>query len=135
MRRTSVVIVLLLVVALVFPATVSAAPARQGGFWHRVHYGETVFSIARWYGISPYAIASANGLGNWNLIFAGQSLWIPWGGWTPGPIGCARSHYVSYGDTLLRIGRWYGVSAWSIASANGIYNLNQIYAGQWLCIP
>ncbi len=100
-----------------------------------MQYGETVFSIARWYGISPYAIASSNGLGNWNLIFAGQSLWIPWGGWTPGPSGCARSHYVSYGDTLLGIGRWYGVSAWSIASANGIYNLNQIYAGQWLCIP
>jgi hypothetical protein len=27
------------------------------------------------------------------------------------------------------------VNPWRIASANGIYNLNRIYAGQRLCIP
>lgn len=138
MRRMSIVVVVLLVAALIAPATASAAPAQWGGFWHRVHFGETVFSIGRLYGISPYSIAAANGLGNWNLIYAGQSLWIPgYGSPYPGPYpwpGCARQHYVSPGETLYGIARWYGVSAWSIASANGIYNLNRIYAGQWLCI-
>ena len=28
-----------------------------------------------------------------------------------------------------------GISAWAIAAANGIYNMNRIYAGQSLWIP
>jgi LysM repeat protein len=134
MRRISVAVVL--IVSLALPATALAAPARWGGVWHQVQRGQTLFSIGRWYGVSPYAIAAANSLANWNVIYAGQWLWIPSGGYSPGPYpGCARNHYVSPGETLLGIGRWYGVSAWSIAAANRIYNLNQIYAGQWLCIP
>jgi LysM repeat protein len=135
MRRLSVVIALALVATLMLPATAFAAPAASGGFWHQVRPGETVFAIGRLYGVSPYAIASANALPNWNRIYAGQWLWIPTGGYGSPGYGCARSHYVSPGETLLGIARWYGVSPWSIAAANGIYNLNRIYAGQWLCIP
>lgn len=135
MRRMTLVVVFVLVASLIAPAAAWAAPAPSGGFWHQVQRGQTVFAIGRLYGVSPWSIASANGLWDWNVIFAGQWLWIP-GGWGPGPGPyCARSHYVSYGETLLSIGRWYGVSAWSIAAANNIYNLNRIYAGQWLCIP
>jgi len=146
MRRLSIIVVFVLIASLALPAFASAAPARWGGFWHQVRFGETVFSIGRWYGVSPYAVASANGLANWNVIYAGSWLWIPSGGYGYGgpyshgggyPYGgwCARSHYVSRGETLSSIGRWYGVSAWSIGQANGIYNLNWIYAGTWLCIP
>lgn len=131
MRRTYFIIVLVLLMSLALP---SVASAQSGGFWHQVQRGQTVFAIGRLYGVSPYAIASANGLANWNRIYAGQWLWVPRGGYTPGPT-CARSHYVSRGETLLGIARWYGVSTWSIAAANSIYNLNRIYAGQWLCIP
>ncbi|MGH7463203.1 MAG: LysM peptidoglycan-binding domain-containing protein [Longimicrobiales bacterium] len=145
MRRMSLVIIFVLVVSLVAPAAASAAPAQSGGFWHQVQHRQTVFAIGRLYGVSPYAIASANGLANWNIIYVGQWLWIPGGPYKPYPYprpypypypyGCARSHYVSPGETLLGIARWYGRSAWSIAAANNIYNLNRIYAGQWLCIP
>jgi len=136
MCRMSLVIIFVLVVPLVAPVAVSAAPAQSGGFWHQVQRGQTVFAIGRLYGVSPYAIASVNGLANWNRIYAGQWLWIPRSSSPyPGPYGCARNHYVSRGETLLGIARWYGVSAWSIAAANNIYNLNRIYAGQWLCIP
>ncbi|HEY4691575.1 MAG TPA: LysM domain-containing protein [Anaerolineae bacterium] len=134
MRRWSLVVTVVLVASLVFPAAASAASAQWGGFWHVVQPGQTVFSIGRLYDVSPYAIATANALPNWNVIYAGQWLWIPSSGYTPGGY-CARSHYVSRGETLLGIGRWYGVSAWSIAQANGIYDLNRIYAGTWLCIP
>ena len=134
MRRLSVILVVIVLVSLIAPAVVSA---QAGGWWHQVRYGETLFAIARWYGVNPYAIASANRLANWNYIYAGQWLWIPAGGYPqPGPNpGCARNHYVSPGETLLGIARWYGKSAWSIAATNNIYNLNLIYAGQWLCIP
>jgi len=132
-------LVLLLQLALV-PAS-SAAPPPSGGFWHTVRWGETLFSIGRLYGVNPYTICSTNGLGNCNYVWAGQSLWIPsYPGPCPAPCpnpypGCTAYHTVAWGQTLYSIGRWYGVSAWSIAAANGIYNLNRIYAGQRLCIP
>jgi LysM repeat protein len=44
-------------------------------------------------------------------------------------------HTVSYGDTLYRIGRMYGVNPYAIARANNLYNPNYIYAGQVLYIP
>ncbi len=48
---------------------------------------------------------------------------------------CSRDYTVRRGDTLYSIGRMHGVDAWRLAAANGIYNLNMIYAGQCLCIP
>jgi len=45
--------------------------------YHYVRYGETLASIGRLYGVSPYAIARANGLANPNCIYAGQVLLIP----------------------------------------------------------
>jgi LysM repeat protein len=56
-------------------------------------------------------------------------------GWDGGYGGCYRNYIVHRGDTLYSIGRMHGVDAWRLAAANGIYNLNMIYAGQCLCIP
>jgi LysM repeat protein len=56
-------------------------------------------------------------------------------GWDGGYGGCYRNYVVRRGDTLYSIGRMHGVDAWRLAAANGIYNLNMIYAGQCLCIP
>jgi spore germination protein len=106
-----------------------AAPPAYGPIYHCVRYGETLFSIGRLYGVNPYAIASANYLPNPNRIYAGQMLLIP--ACRP----CPRVHIVACGETLLAIARKYGVSAWAIARANGIWNLNCIYAGQRLVIP
>jgi LysM repeat protein len=48
-----------------------------GASYHTVESGETLNTIARDYGISVEAIASANGLANPNLIRVGQRLLIP----------------------------------------------------------
>ncbi len=110
--------------------------AACGGTWHTVWYGQTLFSIGRHYNVNPWSIASANGLVNPNHIYAGQRLYIPTGCWgTPPCYGCGTYHMVRSGDTLLRIARLYGVNAWSIARANGIYNMNYIWVGQRLYIP
>jgi len=144
MRRMSLALVFVLVASLLAPSAALAAPAQSGGFWHQVQRGQTVFAIGRLYGVSPYAIASANQLANWNVIYAGQWLWVPTYPLPPyyAPYPrypyhpyCVRSHYVSPGETLSGIARWYGVSVWSIAATSNIYNLNRIFAGQWLCIP
>ncbi len=143
MRRLVLILGLALLLQLVLVPASSAAPPPSGGFWHHVRYGETLFSIGRLYGVNAYTICHANGLKNCNHIWAGQSLWVPADMYPhPGPVphprphpGCGAYHTVHYGQTLYGIGRHYGVSPWAIAAANGIYNLNRIYAGQRLCIP
>jgi LysM repeat protein len=132
----------LLVMALFVPAVSAAppeAPSASGGYWYHVQYGNTLYGISRYTGVSVQAIVNANGLTNPNCIYAGQNLWIP--AYTAPPqnpcnVGCgARYHTVQWGQTLTGIGAMYGVSPWAIANANGLYNLNCIYAGQVLYIP
>jgi len=131
---TSLLCVAAIVLGFVLP--VSAAPADLAApAWHWVQPGETLFSIGRMYGVSPWNIASANRLANPNWIYVGQRLYVPnnyGGGWTP---GCGSTYVVRSGDTLYSISRAYGVSPWSIAMANGIYDLNRIYVGQRLHLP
>lgn len=134
MRRLILIVGVVLLLQLIWVAQSQAAPPEYGGFWHRVHYGETLFSIGRQYGVSPYAICRANGLYNCNYIRAGQRLWIP-SGWDPSPSACMAYHTVRRGQTLYGISRFYGVPPWAIAEANRIYNWNRIYTGQRLCIP
>ncbi len=147
--RWMIFVGVLLAVVLVSVVPVAAAPAVQGQIWHQVKPGETLFSIGRLYGVSPWAIANANGLSNPNIIWVGQKLLIPGITTTPTPtptptpsptpsptpVPCGSSYTVQWGDTLWAIGQRYGVSPWSIAAVNGIYNLNRIYIGQVLWIP
>ena len=139
--KALLILFVVLVIALVTATPVAAAPDACCPCWHCVVRGETLFSIGRLYNVSPWAIASANGLANPNCIYSGQQLYIPagppyYGGCQPPCGGWQGWHYtVRCGDTLLGIARAHGVSAWSIARANGIYNMNHIWAGQRLVIP
>lgn len=146
MKHLRLVIVIVALFALMGVQAVWAAPAEAhhgGGVVHVVRCGDTLYSIARAYGTTVSAIASANGIYNPNLIYVGQRLVIPGGGghhgggYPPPPphYGCRDYYRVHYGNTLYGIARWYGTSAWAIANANGIRNPNYIYAGQVLCIP
>lgn len=133
MRRGMILLVTVIVASLLLSTSASAAPATWSApGYHLVRLGETLSSIGRLYGVSPWAIASANHLSNPNKIYAGQWLYIP--GHAPAPKP-GRYHIVKAGETMLSIARWYGVNVWVIASANGIYNLNRIYVGQKLLIP
>lgn len=117
---------------------------------HTVQPGETLYCIARAYGVDPVAIATTNGIVNPNLIYPGTVLAIPDvpktlpagrvcprqfdDGTTPPP-ECRWYHVVAWGENLYRISIHYGVSMYAIVQANGITNPNLIYAGQTLCIP
>jgi LysM repeat protein len=67
--------------ALWIPRAHSPQPPHPGkctcASYHTVKYGQTLYSIARHYGVSPWAIARCNGIYNMNLIYAGQRLCIP----------------------------------------------------------
>lgn len=131
MRR---LILILCVVALLL-ASFAPAFAAQGQTIHIVERGETLAGIARAYGVTVQAIASANNIWNPNFVWAGQRLVIPSGGGYPPPPPQNNYYIVRWGDTLASIARSFGTSVWSIAQANNIYNLNQIYAGMYLVIP
>lgn len=109
-----------------------------GGGWgtctqyHVVSAGENLFRIGLLYGVQWTYLQSINYLPNPNWIYAGQSLCVRAG--TPNP-GGGRHYTVRYGDTLAGIAAWYGVNLWTLASYNGIPNVNRIYAGQVIYIP
>lgn len=116
------------------PTPVPAAPAPPSGYpvYHVVQWGENLTRIARRYGTTVWAIAQANGIWNIDYIRAGQVLWIP--AYGPSP-GLWRIYIVQPGDTLSGIAWRFGTTVWAIAQANGIWNPHLIYIGQRLYIP
>jgi LysM repeat protein len=118
--------------------------------YHTVLPGQTLFCIARAYGVSPWSIASYNGIIHPNVIYPGRALAIPNAYATvpagptcarqfpepaPGVCTCRAYHTVITGETLSHISLRYGANMWRIAACNGITNLNYIQIGQVLCIP
>ncbi len=115
-------------------------PGKGGGCTHVIKPGETLYSIARLYGTTASAIASANGILYLDYIYAGQSLVIPGctgpgsGGvppWTPG--GCL-DYVVKPGDTLYSIALAYGDTVAGLQYRNGIVNPNLVWAGQTITV-
>jgi LysM repeat protein len=135
-RTTGIILLCVAAIVLGFVMPVSAAPADLAApAWHIVQRGETLSSIGRMYSVSPWSIASANHLANSNRIYVGQRLYIPNQPGESRTRGCGSTYVVRSGDTLYSISRTYGISPWSIATANGISNLGKIYVGQRLYLP
>jgi len=113
--------------------TIPGTPGAGTTVTHVVQPGENLFRIALKYGTTVEAIAATNGIVNPNVVYVGQQLTIPQGSVTPGP--GIRYHVVQPGETLSGIAMRYGTTPWAIAAANGIANINYVYAGQTLRIP
>jgi LysM repeat protein len=126
----TVALVAVMLVILIGVVPTSAAPSEN--VVYVVRRGDTLYSIARRYGVSAWTIANYNGITNPNRIYVGQRLIIPS---AAPPASTGSVHVVRRGETLIAIALRYGVSAWDIARANGITNLNYIYVGQRLVIP
>jgi len=136
-------------------ATTVASTTASGATSHTVASGDTVWDLARRYGVSVAAITRANDLDARATIRVGQKLSIPGGtaaGTSPATSGGAapqlatgdnlgdfggttQTYTVVAGDTLARIASRFGVSTSSIVSANGIKNPSLIRIGQRLTIP
>jgi LysM repeat protein len=96
-----------------------------------VQRGDTLFSIARRYGVTVDALMAYNSLSS-TTIYVGQRLLIPTGQ-VPGP-GQPVSHIVQRGETLYSIARRYGVTVDALVAANRLTSTS-IYVGQRLVIP
>lgn len=119
------------------PITPAQPPAQPGtAASYTVKPGDRLFSIGREFGVSPYAIAQANGIVPPYVIHAGQILTIPAGApGNPPPGGQPGTYTIKRGDTIYSIARQLGKSPAAIISANGLANPNCIFAGQTLRIP
>jgi len=101
---------------------------------YTVKSGDTLYSIARTYGVTVSALAAANNITNYSLIYVGQVLIIPGTTVTPPPSTTVK-YTVKSGDTLYKIATMYNTTVAKIAVANNITNVNSIYVGQVLIIP
>ena len=93
---------------------------------HTVKQGDTIWKLARTYGVSPERIMSDNAVANPNQLVIGQALLIL----LPETI-----HTVRPGDTLTSIASQYGTDITTILQNNPSIILNpSLYAGEKLTI-
>lgn len=103
---------------------------------HTVAWGETLYSVARAYGVTPQAIANANGITVNSWVYAGERLIIPVNSTAPSSAMTPSGYYaVRAGDTLFSIGSRFGISTAAIAAANNLPADGVIYVGWSLKIP
>jgi LysM repeat protein len=96
-----------------------------------VHNGQNLTSIAALYQTTVSALASANGITNTNLIYAGSVLQIP----SSASSGSSGSVVVEPGQTLSGIAAANGTTVDALAASNDITDLNLVYAGEVLVLP
>lgn len=109
---------------------------------HIVAYGDTLKNIAYRYGTSMDAIANLNGIYNYSLIYVGQRLQIPSGGYVPQPPPPHQPNHggatytIQSGDTIRKLAARWGVTTPDIMAANPqIANASLIYVGQVIYKP
>lgn len=119
---------------LIIPGGSAAVPTASSSVYV-VQPGDTLSGIAVRHGVSPAALAQANGITNADLVYVGQRLTIPGAGSAPAPASTERIHRVQPGEHLSGIAAHYGTTVAAIAQANGLSNPSLITAGQVLRIP
>jgi murein DD-endopeptidase MepM/ murein hydrolase activator NlpD len=130
--RASRAIAVLFLLAASLPR-IAAAQA----IYHVLEKGETLYSIARAYGIKPEAIAEANSIDDPSKLRAGKKLLIPGkDGETSARIaGETLRHKIAKGETLFSIAKSYGVGLEALRAANKLTPSSVIKAGDTLVVP
>jgi len=129
-----------------FYAEYESMPSPRETSWvrHKIRKGETISTIAARYGVSQYAIFSANNLSRRSKIYAGKELIVPVpldreyssGSKTNREYSANKSVYaVRAGDTMWDIARAFGTTVDALRRINYIERGSRIYVGQQLKIP
>ena len=127
-----------LIQALYLAAVLSAAPAgmiaqtqSSGYFLHTITKGQSLYSIASMYEVTPADIIKINP-GSEEKINAGETLKIP-----QKTIGATQQtfHTIQSGETLYKLTQRYGVTAQKICKANPGLSAENFRIGQVIVIP
>jgi LysM repeat protein len=116
---------------------VQATPPPEKGAKHTVEKGETVWGIARKYGVDPQEILQLNRLEKPYTIYPGQSLLIPGTVKDDPPSGegnADRKHVVQKGETVWSISRKYNTTPTEIIELNDLKKPYHIYPSDELTI-
>ena len=105
-------------------------------YMHRVENGDTLYSIAKVYGVSLEVIMEVNGLEDSSLQ-AGKALYVPVEDTKPKgqkPLKSASKdeHIVRPGETLYSLSRTYGLTEEELLAMNGLESYTDIKAGMRL---
>lgn len=103
-----------------------AAQEADGGILHVVQRGETLWAVARRYGVSVDQLVRLNELSDPDRLVVGQRLVVR--------EGEARVHIVRRGETLTRIAAQYGVKVQDLIALNDIANPNLLSIGQQIVV-
>ena len=98
--------------------SIAALPAQT--VRHEVRDGETLYAIARTYGVSVDALMDANRIETPELLLPGTVLTVP------------GQYTVRKGDTLYSIARRYGLTVAELREMNNLDD-SMIVVGQHLC--
>ena len=119
------------------PAT--APTAKPASSVHVVKPGDTLYGVARRYGVTIPALAAANGMNSKSHLTAGDRLEVP-GGASGSKAGSSSSestrvtYKVRSGDTLSEIADKFNVSVSQLMSWNRMRQSSSLRAGQKLVV-
>jgi murein DD-endopeptidase MepM/ murein hydrolase activator NlpD len=118
-HNTSAATALIFLTAILFQGNLFA----QEDGSYKVKSGETIYSIARNFAISPSALMEANEIDDPRILQIGETLLIP------------SSYVVMKGDTLFSIARNHGMTVQQLCEVNGIEENAILKTGTVLKIP
>jgi lipoprotein NlpD len=132
-------------VLLLLAASIPHMVAAQA-VYHILEKGETLYSVARSYGVSLDTIAKANSIDDPSKLRVGKRLLIPGGVATHDAVASgddahdlaaaeSQMYKVAKGDTLFSIARAYGVGLNALRAANKLTASALIKPGDTLAIP
>jgi murein DD-endopeptidase MepM/ murein hydrolase activator NlpD len=100
---------------------------------HVLKTGETIYGIAKVYGVKPEEILFINGIEDARKVKSGQSIKIPSA--APPSNSSATVHSAQKGDTLFGIARQYGVNINDLRAANSLSESYVLKIGDTIKIP
>ncbi|WP_051412231.1 LysM peptidoglycan-binding domain-containing protein [Halonatronum saccharophilum] len=105
--------------------------------YYTIRRGDTFYSIATRFNISPEELREANPVVNEDRLRVGQIICVPAEPPTP-PARCPRgtmAYTVRRGDTYFLIARRYNTTVADLRRANPGVNPDALIIGQRLCVP
>jgi murein DD-endopeptidase MepM/ murein hydrolase activator NlpD len=106
--------------------------AQTTGPTYTVQEGDTLFSIARSFGVTVEALQEANNITDPSLLAIGQTLIIP--GYE-GIEGSLVTYRVQLGETLTGLAKRFGTSEADLIRINRLTNSEALFVGQSLVYP